>query len=126
MKVTNLLGHKNQYIVEDDYGNLSFQSYDTCMAVVRNSFEEGYERELEVKSHLWSATTGKHFMEFLKETHMVNALDTLIDNKVFRNVKDFMLRAELLQVRDDRICVVYTNRKGELTSDKFDLTYEYD
>ena len=126
MKVTNLLGHKNQYIVEDDYGNLSFQSYDTCMAVVRNSFEEGYERELEVKSHLWSATTRKHFMEFLKETHMVNALDTLIDNKVFRNVKDFMLRAELLQVRDDRICVVYTNRKGELTSDKFDLTYEYD
>lgn len=122
MKVTNLLGHKNQFLIEDDNGNISFQSYSTYMAVVSNSFEEGYERELEMKSHRWSVTTGKHMAEFLRETHMMNAVDTLIANRVFRSLKDFMQNAEIMQVRDDRVCVVYTNKKGELTNCKCDLT----
>lgn len=122
MRVSNLLGHKNQFLVENDNGNISFQSYDTYIAVVLNSSEEGYERELEMKSHYWSVTTGKHMDEFLRETHMIDAVNTLIDNRVFRNLKDFMQRTEIMQVRDDRVCVVYTNRKGELTSCKCDLT----
>lgn len=122
MRVSNLLGHKNQFLVENDNGNISFQSYDTYIAVVRNSSEEGYERELEMKSHYWSVTTGKHMDEFLHETHMIDAVNTLIDNRVFRNLKDFMQRTEIMQVRADRVCVVYTNRKGELTSCKCDLT----
>ena len=122
MRVTALLDHKNQFLVEDDNENIMFQSYNTYMAVVRNSTEEGYEKELEIKSHYWSVTTGKHMAEFLKETRMMSYVDTLIANRVFRNLKDFMQKAEIMQVRDDRICVVYTNKKGELTSYKCDLT----
>ena len=122
MLVTSLLGHKGQFLIEDDCGNIMFESYDTYMAVVRDSTEEGYDRELEIKSRYWSVTTGKHMAEFLKETHMMAAVDTLIANRVFRNLKDFMQKAEIMQVRYDSICVVYTNKKGELTSYKWDLT----
>lgn len=122
MWVTSLLGHKGQFLIEDDNGNIMFESYAAYMAVVRDSTEEGYDRELEMKSHYWSVTTGKHMTEFLKETHMMSYVDTLIANRVFRNLKDFMQKAEIMQVRDDSICVVYTNKKGELTSCKCDLT----
>ena len=122
MWVTSLLGHRGQFLIEDDNGNIMFESYDTYMAVVRDSTEEGYDRELEIKSHYWSVTTGKHMTEFLKETRMMSYVDTLIANRVFRNLKDFMQKAEIMQVRDDSICVVYTNKKGELTSYKCDLT----
>lgn len=122
MWVTSLLGHKGQFLIEDDNGNIMFESYDTYMAVVRDSTEEGYNKELEILSHHWSVTTGKHMTEFLKETRMMSYVDTLIANRVFRSLNDFLKKTEIMQVRDDRICVVYTNKKGELTSYKCDLT----
>lgn len=120
MLVTSLLG-QGQFLIEDDYGNTIFESNGAHMAVVSDSTDESYDRELEIKSHDWSVTVGKHMAEFLKETHMMSYVDTLIDNRVFRSLKDFLKRAEIMQVRDDRICVVYT-KKGELTSRKLDLT----
>lgn len=122
MLVTSLLGHKGQFLIEDDYGNIMFKSQDTYMAVVRDSTDESYDKELEIKSRYWSVTTGKHMAEFLKVTRMMDAVNTLIANRVFRSLKDFMQKVEFMQVRDDRICVVYTNKKGELTSYKCDLT----
>lgn len=121
MLVTSLLGHKCLYIIEDDYGNIMFESDGAQMAVVRDSTEEGYDKELEIKSRYWSVTTGKHFAEFLKVTRMMDAVNTLIANRVFRSLKDFCGKVEFMQVRDDRICVVY-NKKGELVSYKLDLT----
>lgn len=32
MLVTSLLGHKGQFLIEDDCGNIMFESYDTYMA----------------------------------------------------------------------------------------------
>lgn len=121
MWVTSLLGHKGQFLIEDDNGNTMFESCGTDIAVVRDSTEEGYDRELEIKSRYWSVTTGKHMAEFLKETHMMSYVDTLIANRVFRSLNDFLKKTEIMQVRDDRICVVYTNKKGELTGYKLDL-----
>lgn len=122
MLVTSLLGHKGQFLIEDDNGNTMFESCGTDIAVVRDSTEESYDRELEIKSHYCSVTTGKHMAEFLKETHMMSYVDTLIANRVFRSLNDFLKKAEIMHVRDDRISVVYTNKKGELTSYKLDLT----
>lgn len=122
MLVTSLLGHKGQFLIEDDYGNTMFESDGAHMAVVRDSTDESYDKELEIKSHYWSASVGKHMSEFLKETRMMSYVDTLIANRVFRSLNDFLKKAEIMQVRDDRICVVYTNKKGELTSYKCDLT----
>ena len=112
MRVSNLLGHKNQFIVEDDKGNIGFQSYDTYMAVVRNS---GDARELEMKSHYWSVTTGKHMRAFLYETHMLDAVHDLIYKyKHFRTYKDFMQRANIVKVLNGIITVEYTDTKGKL------------
>lgn len=118
MRVSNLLGHKNQFLVEDDNGNISFQSYDTYMAVVRNSVEEGYVRELEMKSHYWSATTGKHMRAFLYETHMLDAVyDLIYKYKHFRTYKDFMQRAHTVKVLNNGVITVeYTDTKGALVT----------
>lgn len=121
MLVTSLLGHKGQFIVDDDYGNIMFESNDVQMAVVRDSTDESYDRELEIKSRYWSVATGKYMAEFLKVTRMMDAVNTLIANRVFRSLKDFMQRVEFMQTRDDGICVVY-NKRGKLTSYKCDLT----
>lgn len=117
MKVSNLLGHKNQFVVEDDNGNISFHSYDTYMAVVRNSFDDGYERVLEMKSNYWSVTTAKHMRAFLDKANMLDAVyDLIYKYKHFRTYKDFMQRAHTVKLLNGIITVEYTNTKGELVT----------
>ena len=113
MKVFNLLGYKNQYIVYHDDA-IYFQSYDTLMATLTQFFEGGYGETLEMNSHYWSATTGKHMRAFLEETRMLDTvLDLILKYKLFRNFKDFMERANIVKVHKDIITVDYTNEKGE-------------
>ena len=118
MRVSNLLGHRNQFIVEDDNGNISFHSYNTYMAVVRNSLEDGYGKELEMKANYWSATTGKHMRVFLEETHMLNSVyDLIYKYKHFKTYKDFMERAHTVKVTNSGIITVeYKDNKGELVT----------
>lgn len=114
MKVFNLLDHKNQFIVYHSDA-VYFQSYDTLMATLTQSFEDGYGETLEMNSHYWSATTGKHMKAFLEKTHMLdNVLDLIFKYKLFRNLKDFMERANIVKVHKDIITVDYTNEKGEI------------
>lgn len=113
MRVSNLLNHKNQFIV---YHNdaVYFTSYNTLMATLTQSFEGGYGKTLEMNSHYWSATTGKHMKAFLDEAHMLNTvLDLIHKYKLFRNLKDFMERANIVKVLKGIITVDYTNKKGE-------------
>lgn len=113
MKVFNLLGHKNQYIVYHDDA-IYFQSYDTLMATLTQSFEGGYGETLEMNSHYWSVTTGRHMKAFLDETRMLKTVSELIHKyKLFRNFKDFMERANIVKKLNGIITVDYTNEKGE-------------
>ena len=111
MRVANLLGHKNQFIIYDDQGNIGFQSYSTLMAKVFYA-SRADSRQLNMESNFWSATTGRHMAEFLRVTHLMSAVNTLIENKIFRNLKDFMQNTDLLLVSKYSICVRYTNKKG--------------
>ena len=113
MKVFNLLDHKNQYIAYHDDA-IYFQSYDTLMATLTQSFEGSYGETLEMNSHYWSATTGKHMKAFLEKTHMLDTvLDLIYKYKLFRNLKDFMERANIVKKLNGIITVDYTNEKGE-------------
>lgn len=116
MKVFNLLEHKNQFIVYHADA-IYFQSYDTLMATLTQSFEDGYGETLEMNSHYWSVTTGKHMKAFLEETHMLDpVLDLIFKYKLFRNLKDFMERANIVKVHKGIIDVSYTNTKGNLAT----------
>lgn len=121
MKVTNLLGHKNQFLIVDDEGNIGFQSYDTYMAKVCYPSGDEYI-QLNMKSNYWSATTGRHMAEFLKQTHLMSAVNTLIENKVFKNLKDFMHNTFVMQVSRFSIYVEYSNKYGEADNYKIRLT----
>lgn len=113
MKVFNLLGHKNQYIVYHDDA-IYFQSYDTLMATLRQSFNGGYSETLEINSRYWSATTGRHMKAFLEETRMLDIVLYLIhEHRVFKNLKDFMQRASTVNLFGKDIEVEYKNNKGE-------------
>lgn len=113
MKVFNLLGHKNQYIVYHDDA-VYFQSYDTLMATIRHSFNGGYSETLEINSRYWSATTGRHMEAFLEETRMLDTVLCLIrEHRVFKNLKDFMQRVSTVLLFMGEIDVEYKNNKGE-------------
>ena len=120
MKVKNLLDHRNQFIIYDDEGNVGFQSYNTYMAKV--CYPSGNEYiQLNMKSNYWSATTGRHMAEFLRETRLMNAVNTLIENKVFKNIKDFMQNTDVMQVSRFSIYIEYTDKDGNLTNYKYRL-----
>lgn len=107
------MNHKNQFIV---YHNdaVYFQSYDTLMSTFTQSFEGGYGRTIEMNSHYWTPTTGRHMKAFLEETHMLKTILNLIFKyKLFKNLKDFMERANIVKVHKEIITVDYTNEKGE-------------
>lgn len=113
MKAYNLLGHKNQFIIYHDDA-VYFQSYDTLMATLTQSFEGSYGKTLEMNSHYWSATTGKHMRAFLEEIRMLDTvLDLIHKYKIFRTFKDFMERANIVKVHKGIITVEYMNEKGE-------------
>ena len=110
MKVSNLLGHKNQFII-NDWDVYYFQSYDTLICkVVQGDLGDN----LTMLTNYWSATTGRHMKAFLEETHMLDiVLDLIFKYKLFRNLKDFMERANIVKVHKGTITVDYTNEKGE-------------
>ena len=84
------------------------------MATFTQSFEGGYGKTLEINSHYWSATTGRHMKAFLDETRMLKTVSELIHKyKLFRNFKDFMERANIVKKLNGIITVDYTNEKGE-------------
>lgn len=113
MKVFNLLNHKNQYMVYHG-DSIYFQSYDTLMATLRQSFNGGYSETLEINSRYWSATTGRHMKAFLEETRMLDTVLCLIhEHRVFKNLKDFMQRASTVNLFGKDIEVEYKNNKGE-------------
>lgn len=113
MYVTNVLGHKNQYQVSLDGGALvKFQSYDThictilkgcagcvCLTMVRNT---------------WSVTTAKHFVAVLKDNYAYIPALTLIEHKVFKNMKDLMYRLQSFSTDNHGIVVEYKDENGNL------------
>lgn len=111
MKVYNLLGHKNQFIIINDLDACYFQSYDTMMCkVVHGDLEDNFT----MIENYWSATTGKHMMAFLEKVHMLDiVLDLIHRHKVFKNLKDFMERVETVNLFMWAVTVTYKNNIGE-------------
>ena len=68
MKVSNIIGHageavKNQFVIEDDSGNVFFQSYDSIIV------KKDKNGQIYLDSVYWdySTTTGKYRNIFLRE-----------------------------------------------------------
>ena len=110
MKAYNLLGHKNQFIITD-WDASYFQSYDTLICkVVAGDLGDN----LTMIENYWSATTGKHMKAFLEQTYMLDiVLDLIYKHKIFRNLKDFMERAQKVKLFMGDITVTYKNNRGE-------------
>lgn len=111
MRVSNLLGHKNQFIITD-WDASYFQSYDTMMCkVVQGDLGD----VLTMLDNYWSATTGKHMKAFLEDTYMLDiVLDLIHKHKVFRNLKDFMQRVSTVKLFMGDITVEYKNLRGDI------------
>ena len=110
MKVPNLLGHANQFIINDCDVSY-FQSYDTTICKVVQSGLGGNFTMLE---NYWSATTSEHMKAFLEEVHMWDIVSYLIHtHKVFKNLKDFMERAKTVELSLLVVTVTYKNNVGE-------------
>ena len=113
MQVKNILGHRNQFMVIDDDGAVHFQSYDTHMAKVTELV--GPEMfQLRMLSHYWSVTTAKHFKVFLQDNRLWLAVQELIDHKVFKNLKDFMERVDIMHVARFKVYVEFTDKDGNI------------
>lgn len=110
MKATNLLGHKNQFMI-NDWDAYYFQSYDTMICkVVQGDLGDN----LTMLDNYWSATTGKHMRAFLEEVYMWDiVLDLIHKHKVFKNLKDFMERTQTLKLFKGDSALEYKNNQGE-------------
>ena len=110
MRVSNLLGHVNQFII-NDCDVFYFQSYDTMMCkVTQGDLGDNFV----MLENYWSATTGRHMRAFLEETHMLDSVLCLIhEHRVFKSLKDFMQRATSVTLFMGDIEVEYKNNKGE-------------
>lgn len=110
MKVSNLLGHTNQFIINDCDVSY-FQSYDTMICKV---VQGGLGGNFTMLDNYWSATTSKHMKAFLEEVHMWDIVSYLIHNhKVFKNLKDFMERVKTVELSLLVVTVTYKNNVGE-------------
>lgn len=110
MKVSNLLGHANQFIINDCDVSY-FQSYDTTICKVVQS---GFGGNFTMLENYWSAATSKHMKAFLEEVHMWDIVSYLIHtHKVFKNLKDFMERAKTVELFLLGVTVTYKNNVGE-------------
>lgn len=110
MKVSNLLGHANQFIINDCDVSY-FQSYDTMICKV---VQGGLGGNFTMLDNYWSATTSKHMKAFLEEVHMWDIVSYLIHNhKVFKNLKDFMERVKTVELSLLVVTVTYKNNVGE-------------
>lgn len=110
MKVFNLLGHVNQFLIRD-CDVCYFQSDDTMICkVVHGDLEDTFK----MLENGWSVTKGKHMKAFLEEMHMWDIVSDLIHNhKVFKNLKDFMERVKKVDVFLWDVRVTYKNDMGE-------------
>lgn len=110
MRASNLLGHVNQFII-NDWDTYYFQSYDTMMCkVTQGDLGDNFV----MLENYWSATTGKHMRAFLEEVFMWDiVLDLIHKHKIFNNLKDFMLRVSTIKLFMGDIEVEYKNNKGE-------------
>lgn len=110
MKVSNLLGHANQFLITD-WDVCFFQSHDTMMCkVVQGDLEDTFK----MLENGWSATTGKHMRAFLEEVYLWDIVADLIHNhKVFKNLKDFMERVKKVKLFMGDVTVTYKNNMGE-------------
>ena len=120
MKVTPILGHRNQFMIVDDFEVVHFQSYDTHMAKV-TAIDGPETLQLRMLSNYWSVTTAKHFKVFLEENRLWSAVQELIDRKIFKNLKDFMQRVGIMQVSRFRIYCEFIDKDGYIDSCKVKL-----
>lgn len=113
MRVSNLLGHKNQFII-NDCNVYYFQSYDTLMCkVVQGDLGDN----LTMLSNYWSATTGKHMKAFLEEMHLLYiVLDIINNHRVFNSFKEFMEKVQKLKLFMGVVTLEYKNNQGELVT----------
>lgn len=111
MKASNILGHKNQFIINDGYASY-FQSYDTLICKVMAGNLGG---TLTMIENYWSATTGRHMKAFLEQTHMLYiVLDLICKHKIFKSLKDFMEKAQKVKLFMGDITVEYKNNRGDV------------
>lgn len=110
MKVSNLLGHKNQFII-NDWDAYYFQSYDTMMCkVTQGDLGDNFV----MLENYYSATTSRHMRAFLEEVYLWDlVLDLIHKHKLFRNFKDFMLRVSTVKLFMGDVTVEYKTHKGE-------------
>ena len=110
MRVSNLLGHVNQFIV-NDWDTYYFQSYDTLMCeVTQGDLGDNFV----MLENYYSATTGRHMRAFLEEVYLWDiVLDLIHKHKIFRNLKDFMLRVNTVKLFMGDITVEYKNLRGD-------------
>ena len=110
MRVSNLLGHVNQFIV-NDWDVFYFQSYDTMMCnVTQGDLGDNFV----MLENYYSATTGRHMRAFLEEVFMWDiVLELIHKHKIFRNLKDFMLRVNTVKLFMGDITVEYKNLRGD-------------
>ena len=110
MKVSNLLGHADQFIINDCDVSY-FQSDDTMICKVVQSRLGGNFTMLD--NH-WSATTSENMKAFEEEVHMWDIVSYLIHtHKVFKNLKDFMERVKTVELSLLVVTVTYKNNVGE-------------
>lgn len=101
MKVSNLLGHKNQFII--------------CK-FVQGDLEDTFK----MLENYWSATTGKHMRAFLEEVYLWDIVSDLIHkHKVFKNLKDFMERVKKVKLFMGDVVVTYKAHRGETKTETF-------
>lgn len=109
MKASNLLGHKNQFII-NDWCAYYFQSYDTMLCKV---IQGDLGDNLIMLNNYWSATTGKHMKAFLEEVHLWYIVaDLIYEHKIFKSLKDFMERVSKVKLFMGEVTVTYKNTKG--------------
>lgn len=110
MRASNLLGHVNQFII-NDWDAYYFQSYDTMMCkVIQGDLGDNFV----MLENYWSATTGKHMRAFLEEVYLWDiVLELIHKHKIFNNLKDFMLRVNTVKLFMGDITVEYKNLRGD-------------
>lgn len=110
MRVSNLLGHVNQFLI-NDWDAYYFQSYDTMICKV---IQGDLGDNLTMIENYWSATTARHMKAFLEQTYMLDiVLDLIYKHKIFKNLKEFMERAQKVKLFMGDITVEYKNNRGE-------------
>lgn len=120
MRVSNLLGHVNQFIV-NDWDTYYFQSYETLMCkVTQGDLGDNFV----MIENYYSATTGRHMRAFLEEVCLWDiVLDLIHKHRIFRNLKDFMLRVITVKLFMGDITVEYKTPKGD--TETFACKYTY-